>query len=165
MTILATDPRLASAYAVDHGRRGAVTRQARQRGVSRQRVYREADWVRRRLAADPLRQHNEALRQQRRAAQQRLGQLEGRLGQAVVLDDAKQAELAAAARPWASACPRCASCWMSSSPAGRPAWPGWAAGPRPRPAGRGRCWRCWTSGRRRGWNKSRPTKSMSAAPC
>jgi transcription elongation GreA/GreB family factor len=96
MTIVAPEQRLASAYAVCHGRRGAVTRHARRRGVTRQRVYREAAWVRRRLGDDPLRQENAALRQRLRAAEERLGQLQARLGQAVVLDGEKQAELAAA---------------------------------------------------------------------
>ena len=46
MAIVPSSPRIASAAAVFCGRYGDVSRYARQRGVCRQRVYREAHWVR-----------------------------------------------------------------------------------------------------------------------
>jgi hypothetical protein len=94
MAIVATAPRIASAAVVLARRYGGVTRHARQRGVCRQRVYREADWVRDRLDDQALRQERDRLRQRVRHLEQRLAQAERQLAQAVVLDKDKQAEFA-----------------------------------------------------------------------
>jgi hypothetical protein len=86
---------IASAHAVHLGRYGDVQRLARQRGVPRQRLYREADRVLTALDPDAQGQRAEALRQRVRALEDRVAELEARLAQAVVLDADKQAEFAA----------------------------------------------------------------------
>jgi len=95
MAIVATAPRIASAAVVLAHRYGDVSRHARQRGVSRQWVYREAHWVVDRLESQPVRQERDRLRQRVRHLEQRLAQLERQLAQAVVLAKDKQAEFAA----------------------------------------------------------------------
>ena len=89
---VAPPQRIASAYVVLHGGYGEVSRYARQRGVRRQRVYREA------AAVQDLLTHAQAERERLRAQvaqlQQRQAELERRLSQAVVLDEDKQAEVA-----------------------------------------------------------------------
>jgi hypothetical protein len=86
---------IASAYAVHLGRYGAIQHLARQRGVSRQRLYREAATVLTALDPTAPRPQAEALRQRIRALQTRVAELEARLAQAVVVDQDKQAEFAA----------------------------------------------------------------------
>src|SRR6516162_505230 len=83
---VAASPRIASAYAVHFGRYGDVQRLARQRGVCRQWLYREAAWVQATLDGTPPRRGR--LRQRVRQLQARVAQLERRLAQAVVLDRA-----------------------------------------------------------------------------
>jgi hypothetical protein len=95
MSILATAPRIASAAVVLTHRYGDVSRHARQRGVSRQWVYREAHWVVDRLEGQALRHERDHLRQRVRQLEQRLAALERQLAQAVVLGPDKQAEFAA----------------------------------------------------------------------
>ena len=94
MTILDTAPRVASAAAVLARRYGQVRRHARQRGVPRQRVYREADWVLDRLDGRAA-QQRDALRRRVRQLEQANAALQRQLAQAVVLDKDKQAEVAA----------------------------------------------------------------------
>jgi hypothetical protein len=84
--------RIASAFVVLHGKYGAVTRYAHERGVSRQWIYREAAALRAALAT--AQQEIDALRQQRRQADEQRAPLETRLAQAVVIDAQKQEELA-----------------------------------------------------------------------
>lgn len=95
MTIVACAPRIASAAAVLTGRYGDVSRHARQRGVCRQRVYREATWVVQRLHDWPWHAERDALRQRLRHLEERSAHLQRQLDQAVVLDKEKQAEFAA----------------------------------------------------------------------
>jgi hypothetical protein len=95
MCIVAHAPQIASAAAVLTGRYGTVSRYARQRGVCRQRVYREAHWLGHRLDDQALYQERDALRQRVRDLEQRLAQRERQLAQAVVLTKDKQAEFAA----------------------------------------------------------------------
>ena len=90
MGMVAPQQRIASAYFVVFGKYGDVSRYAEERGVCRQWVYREADWVKRVL--DERQEEVTRLRT-------RLGQLEHQhcrlqqsLAQAVVLDEAKQAD-------------------------------------------------------------------------
>ncbi len=94
MCIVAAAPRIASAAAVLHGPYGEVSRYAQQRGVSRQCVYREADWVLDRLG-DRAHQQLDGLRQRLQHLEQRHAELQRQLAQAIVLDKDKQAECAA----------------------------------------------------------------------
>jgi len=94
MCIVAPAPRIASAAAVLSGRYGDVSRHARQRGVSRQWVYREADWVVQRLQGQPWQQQLDDLRQRLHHLEEHNAALQRQLAQAVVLDKDKQAECA-----------------------------------------------------------------------
>jgi len=92
MGMVALSQRIASAYAVQHGRYGEVQDQARARQVSRQRIYRESAWVTRKLDSSAAQQ--EAVRQGRIAElEQRNQELTEQVAQAVILDADKQAEL------------------------------------------------------------------------
>jgi hypothetical protein len=93
MCIVAAAPRIASAAAVLARHYGAVSRHARQRGVCRQRVYREARWVLDRL--DRRAQQLDALRRRLRHLEEDNARLRRQLAQTVVLDADKQAEVAA----------------------------------------------------------------------
>jgi hypothetical protein len=95
MCIVPPTQQIASAYAVYLGRYGEVQRLARQRGVARQRLYREAATVLSALDGDAQRQRTAALQQRIRDLQTRVAQLEAQLAHAVVLDADKQAEFAA----------------------------------------------------------------------
>jgi hypothetical protein len=97
MCMVAPPDRLASASAVFFGRHGDVTHHAQQRGVSRQRLYREADSVLRDLQPSPS-EHIDRLRQQLAELQSRLQMLQAHLPFTVVLDADKQAEFAATAQ-------------------------------------------------------------------
>lgn len=92
MDIVAPQERIASAFFVLAGAYGAVTRYARQRGVCRQRIYREATSLHQALVTTE--QENESLRAQLRQSQQRCAALQAQLAQAVVIDAQKQAEVA-----------------------------------------------------------------------
>jgi hypothetical protein len=98
MCIVSVPDRLASASVVCFGRRGDVTRHAAQRGVCRQRLYREADSVLRDL--DPSTAREQITRLQRRLTdlKARYQQLQVEHSQAVVLDTDKQAEFASTAQ-------------------------------------------------------------------
>jgi hypothetical protein len=88
MGIVAPEQRIASAFFVVHGKYGDVTRYARERGVCRQWIYREATALRNSLAT--AQRTIAALQQQLRQADQQRAELEVRLAQAVVLDPQKQ---------------------------------------------------------------------------
>jgi hypothetical protein len=92
MGMVAAQQRIASAYAVFHGRYGDVRHYAQQRGVCRQWVYREAAWVQEVLTHQAA--QRERLRAQVRQLEQRLAEVEQRLRRAVVIDPDKQAEVA-----------------------------------------------------------------------
>jgi hypothetical protein len=98
MGIVAPTQRIASAFFVLHGRHGDVSRYARQRGVCRQRIYREASRLQQALAAQQ--REVQRLRLQVRQARQEAAQLQRRLARAVVLDADKQAELASVGQAW-----------------------------------------------------------------
>jgi hypothetical protein len=93
MGMVAPPQRIASAYFVVFGKYGDVSRYAEERGVCRQWVYREADWLRNSLATS--REKIDALEQRVRELEQHKVGLERRLALSVVLDEEKQAELAA----------------------------------------------------------------------
>jgi hypothetical protein len=61
--------RIASSFWRTSGQRGSITRHARERGVSRQRIYRESRWVQERLRGD-------AAQRELAAAQARIRELE-----------------------------------------------------------------------------------------
>jgi hypothetical protein len=92
--MLAPTARIASAPAVLFGRYGDVTHYARQRGVCRQWVYREAAWVEATLAGTTAQAQIDGLRQRVRELEGQRAALEQRLAQAVVLNPDKQAEFA-----------------------------------------------------------------------
>ena len=89
--------RLASASAVFLGRHGDVSALARQRGVFRQTLYREAYAAHAALDERPHPQLD-ALRQRLAEQQQRLDDLQQQLRHAVVVDADRQAEFAATAQ-------------------------------------------------------------------
>lgn len=94
MCIVPPSPRIASAYAVHFGPYGAVTQLARQRGVCRQWLYREAAWVSATLAGTASQADRQDLHQRLRELEHQLKALQRRLDRAVVLDADKQAEFA-----------------------------------------------------------------------
>src|SRR4051794_28068995 len=98
MSSLLAPPPIASAAAVWCGPHGAVARLARQRGVFRQTLYREAHAV-----ADALGPHTnsslaEDLRGRLAALKDSADRLRRQLRRAVVIDDDKQAQFAATAQ-------------------------------------------------------------------
>jgi hypothetical protein len=96
MGMVAPQQRIASAFFVFCGTYGDVSRYARERGICRQWVYREATWLQDLVTA---KQHeSERLRAEVRQLRQRQTELEQRLAVSVVLDEEKQAELASVAQ-------------------------------------------------------------------
>jgi hypothetical protein len=93
MGMVAPQQRIASAYFVLFGNYGDVSRYAQQRGVCRQWVYREAGWLQDFLAQKQ--QQLQALEQRVQELEQKNAVLEERLAVSVVLDEDKQAQLAA----------------------------------------------------------------------
>jgi hypothetical protein len=93
MGMVAPQQRIASAYFVFFGSHGDVTRYAEERGVCRQWVYREADWLRAFLAEKQT--QILALEQRVQELQQQNAALAERVAVSVVLDEDMQARLAA----------------------------------------------------------------------
>jgi hypothetical protein len=98
MSILTPPPRLASASVVFFAPHGQITQHAQQRGVSRQRLYREADSVLRDLDPTPARQQIASLRQKLSQLQERLQRLQDRQLRAVLITHQLQAEFAGTAQ-------------------------------------------------------------------
>jgi hypothetical protein len=94
MGMVAAQQRFASAFVVCFGPFGAVSQRARDRGVSRQTIYREAAWVETRVDGSAWQEQIERLRRENGQLQQRLAQLQHHLEQAVILDRDKQEEFA-----------------------------------------------------------------------
>lgn len=92
MGMVAPRQRIASAYFVIFGNYGDVTQYAEERGVCRQWVYREADWLQDFLGEKQT--QLEALQQRLRELEQKNRALEERLAVSVVLDEDLQAQLA-----------------------------------------------------------------------
>jgi hypothetical protein len=92
MGMVAPQQRIASAFFVLHGNYGDVSRHAQQRGVCRQRVYREAAWLQDFLTGEQ--QELQRLRFECRQLKQQQIQLEQRLATSVVIDEEMQALLA-----------------------------------------------------------------------
>jgi hypothetical protein len=91
MGMVAPKERIASAYFAACGLYGAVSRYARERGVCRQWVYREAAWVQEHLQEQ---EKIGRLQHQVRELSQGLAERDQRLAMAVVLDKAMQETLA-----------------------------------------------------------------------
>lgn len=87
MCMVACPQGIASAYVVFFGVYGDVTRQATQRDVSRQKLYREAAHTVSLLDGSAQHAQVERLQQQVQRLQQRVAELEKDLTQAVVIDD------------------------------------------------------------------------------
>jgi hypothetical protein len=98
MGMVAPAVAIASTAVVCFGSHGAVTRFAQQRGVSRQRVYRESCAVVTAVDGTAHQQQLEALRQEIVTLGQQLAESERRLAQAVVIDADQQAEFACTAQ-------------------------------------------------------------------
>jgi hypothetical protein len=97
MGMVALGHRIASSYVVFFGVYGEVTRQAQQRGVSRQTIYREAAATRACLEDSQTKQQNDALHLQVQQLQQCVAKLQEQLARAVVLTPEVQACFAAEA--------------------------------------------------------------------
>jgi len=98
MGMVAPQQRIASAFVVFCGSYGAVLEHARQRGVCRQWVYREAAWVDARVQGTIWQAKIDRLQQDQAVLRQRLAELEKRQAHTVILDEDKQAELACVAQ-------------------------------------------------------------------
>jgi hypothetical protein len=107
MSIVGPQQRVASAFTVQFGKYGDVTHYARDRGVCRQRVYREAADVLAALDDPPGRQENARLRQRVRQLEDQLADAQRHLAQAVVLDADKQAEFASVGQALGVSLPEC----------------------------------------------------------
>lgn len=109
MGMVAPQQRIASAFTVFCGRYGDVSRYASERGVCRQRVYREAAVVALTLDGTAQREENARLRARVRELEQQNAVLEQRLALAVVLDDDRQAEFASVGQARGVSLP---DCWV-----------------------------------------------------
>lgn len=98
MCIVDLPPRLASANVVFFGRHGDISCHAQQRGVSRQRLYREANSVLRDLQGEAQQRQLVSLQQQVAQLQARLQQAHGQLSHAVVFLPDLLAEFACTAQ-------------------------------------------------------------------
>jgi len=94
MGMVACAQRIASAFMVFWGPHGTVSRLAQQRGVSRQRVYRESDWVLAQLTGTAAEQEVRRMRQRIQELEEHQDELQRQLADAVVVDADKQSELA-----------------------------------------------------------------------
>jgi len=94
MSMVALSRKIGSAFFVVLGKFGQVSQFAREHGISRQWVYREAQHVCDTLEHSQTRADVERLRNDNAALREEVAQLKKRLAVAVVLDEDKQAELA-----------------------------------------------------------------------
>jgi cell division protein FtsB len=94
MSMVALSRKIGSAFFVVLGRYGQVSEFAREHGISRQWVYREAQRVCDALDPSQARADIERLRADNVALREEVAQLTQRLAVAVVIDEDKQAELA-----------------------------------------------------------------------
>jgi hypothetical protein len=98
---------IGSAFVVTWGGYGEVSQFAREQGVSRQWVYREARQVAVTLEGTQTRQKIECLEAEVAELRQQVAQLQERLSQAVVLDDEKQTEFACVGQGCGVTLPQC----------------------------------------------------------
>jgi hypothetical protein len=107
MDMIVVQQRLVSAATVFAGPYGAVTQYADQRGVCRQWVYQEAQWVTDTLAGTDTQAERARLQSRVQELEQQQAVLVQRLAGAVVLDAAKQAELATVGQARGVSLPDC----------------------------------------------------------
>jgi hypothetical protein len=107
MGMVALQQRIASAYVIVFGVHGEITRQAEERGVSRQRLYREYAAVVTALAGTAWEQEKGEWQRRLQELEERNAALEERLSQAVVLDKEKQKEFASVAQATGVGLPTC----------------------------------------------------------
>jgi hypothetical protein len=107
MGMVAAEQRIASAYVIVFGVHGEVTRQAQERGISRQRRYREHASVVTALAGTAWRKERQEQQRRIEELQQRHALLEKRQSQAVVVDKDKQKEFASVAQAVGVGLPTC----------------------------------------------------------
>jgi hypothetical protein len=105
--MVANPQRIASAFMVFVGPHGSVSGYARDRGVSRQWVYREANGVAAALENSRQRQEIADLQAQVHQLKQKCRTLEKSLAQAVLLDEDKQAEFASVCQAVGTSLPQC----------------------------------------------------------
>src|ERR1017187_10139611 len=98
MGMVSPPQRIASAYVVFFGGYGSVARQAAERDVSRQTLYREAAQTVAGLEGTAQQARVDHLREQNQQLQQRVVDLESTLSQAVVIDDDRMARFASEAQ-------------------------------------------------------------------
>ena len=94
MSMVALSRKIGSAFFVVLGKFGQVNQFAREHGVSRQCVYREAQRVCESLEGSQARAEIERLQNDNAGLREEVAQLKQRLAVAVVIDEDKQAELA-----------------------------------------------------------------------
>jgi polyhydroxyalkanoate synthesis regulator phasin len=94
MDMVVSRQRIASAFLTKDGPRGSISRHARQRGVSRQRIYRESAWVHRQLVMPDWQAERRALHEQVDHLKQRVAELENQQRWNVAVDPDRQAEFA-----------------------------------------------------------------------
>jgi hypothetical protein len=94
MDMVASRQRIASASLINDGPRGSISQHARQRGVSRQRIYRESAWVHQQLVTPDWQRERQALCQQVRELKQQVAELQKQQPWQVLLHPDKQAEFA-----------------------------------------------------------------------
>jgi hypothetical protein len=107
MGMVAPGRRIGSAFFVFCGQYGDVSRFAQEQGVSRQRLYREAEEVLDTLEGTRTREVIDRLRQDNAALQAQVAELEQRLQVAVVIDEEKQAEVAGVGQACGVTLPQC----------------------------------------------------------
>jgi hypothetical protein len=107
MGMVALEERIASAYVIVFGFHGERTRQAEDRGVSRQRVYREHASVITALTGAAWQREKQESQRRIQDLTVRNAALEKRLSRAVILDQEKQKEFASVAQAVGVSLPTC----------------------------------------------------------
>jgi hypothetical protein len=107
MGMVAFEQRIASAYVIVFGIHGEISHQARERGVSRQRVYREHASVVTALTGTAWQQEQQERQRRIQELEVRNAALEKQLRRAVVLDQEKQKEFASVAQAVGVSLPTC----------------------------------------------------------
>jgi hypothetical protein len=107
MGMVALEQRIASAYVIVFGVHGEITRRAQERGVTRQRGYREHAFVVTALAGTAWQKEKEERQRRIQELEERNAALEKRLSQAVVLGKEKQQEFASVAQAVGVGLPTC----------------------------------------------------------
>jgi hypothetical protein len=107
MGMVALRRRIGSAFVVTWGQYGDVSQFAREQGVSRQWIYREAKQTAATLEGSQTRQEIKHLEAEVAELRQRVAQLQEQLSRAVVLDDEKQTQVAGVGQACGVTLPQC----------------------------------------------------------